>query len=525
MADTVRETLLELSNEEKHERRKARIDYNFYKGPLEDRKKATLNKELMGQSWENEDNVDYTPTQEIRNRVKPLLRKQARWMFGKEPTLVLHAYDKKDKQSCEDLRKFIDDILKQNKFWSNTRKAFLMSTIKKRVLLRAASPKDSKKIKLRYEDIDNFSYEEIDGQITQVKFFQEDLNNWDKDEESEKIYYIHTFSYEKFEDNEPLKASYKVEEYKGDNLTIPVNEVEPKELGFEINKLPVWLIKNGGDLGGEFGESDLHDLKEPQNQYNRRVSDFADSLKFMMFGAEAIIDADKATVDGLIIAPNALHAIKTSDEALENGKQATLQRVEYSMANSEALTRYLDDCKSDMNFMLDMPSISELNNIPSAKAMRYLYNDLIARCEEKWLDWTPVFEELIEYIINVAYENNFDGFKKEWINLKYFIEFKHNYPIPSDEQEAKTLAISEVTNNVRSKKSYIKEYSKDEDAEDAYKEILDELVVENDISMGAYQPASSTIKDDTNNLEDTYKNLDNVDDPKKSLEDEEEVDE
>ena len=76
--DTVRETLLELDYEEKIERAKVRVDYNFYKGATEDKLKAEYDKTLLGQSWKNIDNIDYEPTQDIRNKVKPLLKKQAR---------------------------------------------------------------------------------------------------------------------------------------------------------------------------------------------------------------------------------------------------------------------------------------------------------------------------------------------------------------------------------------------------------------------------------------------------------------
>ena len=100
----------------------------------------------------------------------------------------------------------------------------------------------------------------------------------------------------------------------------------------------------------------------------------------MMFGAESIIDGNEDDVSKLTIAPNALHAIKTRDEVLSSGGQAVMQRLEYNMGNSVAIEAYLDRAESDMNFTMDMSKLSDLNNIPSAKAMGYLYNDLIARC-------------------------------------------------------------------------------------------------------------------------------------------------
>ena len=121
-----------------------------------------------------------------------------------------------------------------------------------------------------------------------------------------------------------------------------------------------------------------------------------------------------------------------------------------------------------------MPSIKDLNNIPSAKAMRYLNNDLIGRCEEKWSDWGPILESLVEFLVDksdIAYKK----FNKQWKSLNYTIDFKHNYPLPSDEEESKKLAMDEVKNRVRSVKSYIEDFAKDEDSEKSFNEIIEEV--------------------------------------------------
>ena len=150
-----------------------------------------------------------------------------------------------------------------------------------------------------------------------------------------------------------------------------------------------------------------------------------------------------------------------------------------------------------MNFILDMPSLKDLNNVPSAKAMRYLYNDLIARCEEKWNDWEPILKELIIYIISIASECKIPNFKAEWNKIDFTISFNHNYPIPSDEEEKKQIALNEVVADVRSRKSYINEYSKAEDAEEEFNEILNEKSIIEGISLGEFSGKS---KNEGNNL-------------------------
>lgn len=482
MPKTIRETLLKLPDIEIKERKRANKDYYFYKGKCKDKKEAEIDKNLLGQSWEVDDNVDYTPTQEIRNKVKPLLKKQARWMFGKEPTITLKPDDNGQKEKCEELRKFLDDVFEDNKFWRNTRKAFLMSTIKKRVLLRVEANKNTP-IKIKYENIDDFYYKEVNDQLVEVSFFEEDKNNVFIKEEKDKEYKIHKYFYKSLDKVKEATAWYIKETYKGSDLVTPYKS-EEQDTGFST--IPCWLIKNAGELNEEFGESDIDDIRDMQNQYNRRVSDFADALRFQMFGTTVIVDGNEDDVNALTIAPGGLTAIKTRTEALEQGKQATANRQEYNLSSSEAINSYLDRTDNDMKAALDMPDITQLNNIPSAKAMNYLYNDLIARCEEKWNDWEPIFKDLINFIIEVSKHCYCGCFKEEWISLIYTIVFEHNYPLPTDEEDKKKIALSEVDSDVRSRKSYIREHTNEEDPEQAFNEILEEKSILAGVEMGEF---------------------------------------
>lgn len=466
----IKEILFNLPDVEKYERERIRKDYIFYRGksiiPVN---KVREDKASLGQNWEISDNCDYKPTQDIRNKVKPLLKKQARWMFGVEPTIKFKSDNKQDKESCEELRKFVEDVLDDNFFWSMTKKAFLEATIKKRVLLRVEANPNSQ-IVIKYESIENFYYKEKNGKLLYVVLFEEDEENVYKDSNLEKLYYLHTYYYQINEVTKELEAWYRKETYKNlelqENLTIDVNT------GYST--IPCWLIKNGGELNDSFGESDLGELIDIQIQYNKTISDVRDALRFQMYGSEAVIDGKEEDVNKFIVAPGALHAVRTRDELLESGKQAKIQRLEYNMNNNSAVEAYLDRAEADMNFAMDMPKLADLNNIPSAKAMSYLYNDLIARCEDKWNDWTPAFINLFNFIKEAAPVCNPSKYNKVWNQLKYTTLFEHNYPLQSDTSEKKTLAMSEVNSGVRSHQSYIKDYSDIEDAKEEWNEILQE---------------------------------------------------
>lgn len=484
----VREVLLNLPSVEKHERRRVQKDYFFYKGKSPNVKLAEANPVLWGQSWKVEDNIDYIPTQDIRNKVKPLLKKQARFMFGSIPDINFKPDNLEDNQSCDELRKFIDDVFEYNQFWKNTRKAFLMSTVKKRVLLRIeANP--GMPLVIKYEDIEDCYYKEQNGRLLWVIFFEEDDKNVFIDDDTKKIYYTHTYYYDRKDEQSEPEAYYKKRTFSGSNLNEPTEEVI-QPTGFST--LPCWLIKNGGELGDDFGESDVNELRVSQNLYNRKNSDLADALRFQMFGAECIIDGNPDDVSKLTIAPNALHAIRTEATASDNGKQASMQRLEYNFGSAEAVNSYLDRIDKDMRDMLDMPSIADLTNIPSAKAMKYLYNDIIGRCEEKWSDWEPVFRNLIQFIIDAAPYSYGTLFKNEWSTLKYTMIFNHNYPLPSDEEDKKRLAIEEVNANVRSHKSYIKDFSDAEDYEAEFAEVLDDIKSINEAEQDQFQKSVSS---------------------------------
>ena len=495
---SVRSTMLNLPAIEKRERKKMFEYYMFYKGKCRNKDLAKAEKIFLGQSWETNDNVGYTPIQDIRNKVKPLLKKQARFMFGATPEIMLKPNNLLDNEPCEELRRFIDDILEDNQFWKDTRKAFLMSTIKKRVLLRVEANPGIPNV-IKYENIDDFFYDEKNGHLLKVVFFQEDDKNALTTDDTKKKYYLYTYYYDTerqadgtAKENSPITAWFKKQSYtNGEYIT---EEETVQDTGF--NTIPCWLIKNGGELNDDFGESDLEDLVDPQMLYNKKNSDFADALRFQMFGTTAIIDGKKEDVDELTIAPNSLQAIRTDDKAAEGGKQASITRQEYSMGNSTAVNAYLDRVNKDMRDMLDMPDISDLSNIASAKAMKYLYNDLIARCEEKWSDWEPIFKQMINFIINAA-AISYPNFKKSWLGLDYTIVFKHNYPLPDDEDDKKTIGMAEVNNKVRSIRSYIKEFTDEEDSEKTFNDILEETSQLSLADGGTFQ-IDPSVKNETN---------------------------
>ena len=468
-AKEIKDILLNLSDNEKKERLNVLSDLLFYLGECENKEAAVFDNILLGQSWITLDSLDYVPSQVIDNKIKPLINKQARFMFGKEPNILFKPLDKKDKESCEELRQYVDAILNASKFWSNTLKAFRLATVTKRVMLRLeANP--GQPVRLYYYDINDFSYMLDPNDISKVNkvvLVRQDIETATK-EESDQLWYRYTY----YMNDKKTSCYLKIETFNGNNLEVPI---EIKEHDTGLSKIPCWIITNEQSIVNPYGLSDIKDLKPLQDSYNRRLSDFNDSLRFLMFGQTAIIDATEDTVNDCNIAPNALMALKSIEDT-EGNKQAKVQRVESNFTNAEPVKMYLKLLEDSMYEKLGIPRPEQLQSVPSAKSLKYMYSELVARCEEKWHDWEPVIRSMIRLIVEACSKFKcYDDWKEEWSNLLYNIVINKNYPIPEDEEDKKKLAMEEVQNNVRSHRSYIKDYSNDEDYQEHFKEILEDI--------------------------------------------------
>lgn len=460
---SIRESLLELSSKEKKERKMALSDYLYYLGECEDKETARTDHELLGQSWINLDDLDYEPSQVIDNKVKPLISKQARFMMGQPPNLSFKPLDKNNRESCEKLRQYIDAIFNANRFWSISLKAFRLATTTKRVLLRLeANP--NQPVRIFYHSINEFNYK-LDpndfNKLIEVTFVKQDSNTADKEQQNQ-LWYRYTYYYKE-------KMCYlKKETFKGDKLNTPLN-IDDNNTG--LNKIPCWLIANEQCIENVYGVSDVKDLRPLQNQINRRISDISDALRFDMFGQTVIVDANDDSVNKAQIAPNSLLPLVSV-----SGKNASVKKVESTFQNAEAADKFLKRLEDSMYDKLCFPRSEQLKNIPSAKTLKFVYFDLMSRCSEKWHDWEPPIRALIRLIIEACGKFNcYEDWNHEWDTMLFNIVLKKNYPIPEDEQDSKRLALEEVRANVRSPRSYIKEYTDDENYESCFKEVLEDI--------------------------------------------------
>ena len=467
--------------------------YEFYDGrPYREKDDLT---ESTGQLWAVNDR-DYTPTREIRNLTKKLINKQGRFMTSVPPTLVLSSYqDKPNREGIDKKRAIIEQQLVDTKFWNKFGKAFLDCTIGKRVLLCMLADVDNMgnptgEVKFRFYTMPEFIYEYDENDIDILKKVQiayQDKNTVGKIAKDQRW---HKWTYEMREDNN-CWATYEIVD--GTNITaftVITNttddgkeEEQTVELKQEWNtglqELPCKVILNDGLTGDIRGCSDVKDLMDMAMDYNRTMSDYRDALRFKMFEQPVFVDVKSSCLKDVKIAPNQIIDLKsdpTLGDGTSNTSTAKAQMLSSTFNFQSAADSYLTSLKKDMYELMEQPLPEALLNVPSAKALKMIYYDLITRCEEKWRVWDEVLlwvVHMFELYASLGVLQNVEDVNV--LAIETIPSWSHNYPLPDDDETMRTVAMQEVEANVRSHKSYIEEFGNSEDAAEEFDRIIEEM--------------------------------------------------
>lgn len=486
-----------------------------------------------GQTWKiNEEGIDYTPTREIRNFIRQLVKKQARFMMGKEPELSFSPIQNGQDEAAENKRILFDFILSKSKFWTKAANALVDATVGKRVLMLLVA-NENEKIDIQFYSMPQFTYtvdpknpsrllavdivyqdERTKGMQTEAQLwhhFRYEMRSSSKEsgvaqalEDVEEECWL-TYALTDGEANQiymtedgstTIKASLakivEIEDNLGNKVEVPLKVLETAPTG--LSQIPCRVILNEPLTNDIYGSSDVKELITIADNYNRTVSDMRDALKFKMFEQPVLIDASTASVKGMKIAPNALVDVK-SDPASSigsggNSRQAKVATISGSFNFLPAAQYYLDEAKKAMYELMDQPLPEKVQNAPSGIAMQFLFYDLMSRCDSKWIEWDSAIEWLVEMLEEVLEKVNVDlGILPDNIISSYqtltTLVIDHKYPLPSDEASAKEIAMSEVQANVRSHQSYIEEFSVKEKADKEWKRVLEEQAQLDEVSGGA----------------------------------------
>lgn len=406
--------------------------------------------------------LDYKPTVKVTNIIKKLIDEEARFLFGKSPTLKI---------DDEQMQEYLDDILNKNLFQDKLIKAARDCFIGKRVALKL-SYDDKNGIMINFvPSLEFVFYPRVDNvsEIEKIIFFYLIKD----DEDAKKQRYFKQKYY--MNDNKCLVDEYI---YNGaGEITETINKEKDTGLDF----IPCYVVINDALTGEMDGQSDVAELISNQEVFNHISSDDIDSLKFNMFPQTVAVDIKSNSLANMVIAPGALIDAKTDDT--NDAKTGQMFKLESSFAYGDKVENTLNRIKNEMYETLNIPNLSmeQLKGImTSGKSMRALYWQLITRCEEKFLSW----EVMLDFMIRAIFEMS-KVYKSFKFTDDYKTEITNRYPLIEDKQEEKQLDIQEVNARVKSIKSYLKKHTKLSD--DEIEEEIKQIITENEMMNNSHQ--------------------------------------
>lgn len=412
--------------------------YDFYDG--------------KGQDWETPAGLDYKPTKKRVNLVKKLIKREAGFMFGRTPELTFTSADE-SADALADAQSVLDGALRRSGFKNKLIQAGRDCFIGKRIAIKVSGGKD-KDIRVSFRPSTEFVYSTMDD---------------DCDVLSKIIFFYQT-------NNEPLRENQRIwkQKYYLDNGRCILNEGiydgygrlleggQDADTGLDF--IPCYVVINDGLTGDMMGESDVEELIDLQNAYNRLNSDDADALKFNMFPQTVATDVKAESLEAMRISPGALVDLQTDPATMGSG-QAKLDKLESSFSYSERFEAAINRTKNDMFDLLSVPNVSleQLKGLmQSGKSMKALYWELITRCEDKWASWEPALEWLGMTVLKMAAAYQGLSFPEDTS-----VHVEHLYPILEDDFDEMANDQQEVIHQLRSRMSYMKKWgvAPDPDAE------------------------------------------------------------
>lgn len=434
---------------------------------------------------------DWMPAQWHSKQIKSLIDKEARFLFSEPPDIRLRDLksDTSDNSRVTPNQTLLQKVLKENRFNSKLVRAAKDCLIGKRIAI-AVNFNEENGIDISFIPSLEFVYETDPSDVDRItKFIQFYNVTANEDKNQQRIYKKKWY----------LKNGVcrVVEELYDGNANLMETITADQATRFDY--IPVAIVINDGLSGDPFGISEVESLEDTEAYYSKLSNKDIDSLRKGTDQITYAIDADPRTTKDLSRAPGAFWDIAT--DPAKDGKAANVGTLDNPMSYSTALDATLQRLKSDMHDQLDVPDTSSnalQGIITSGKTMQAIYWGLMVRCNEKMLDWTPAFELMTETILigSKLYPEIARKYTDEQIVEDYEIIVENSYPILQDETEEKASDMLEVSNKVRSRKSYMKKWmgmtDKDAEAE------LQQIQLEQQMFEQESYPAETIIEEGIN---------------------------
>lgn len=428
-------------------------------------------------------NGDYTPSNMHYRMSASLVDKEARFMFAETPDI--RVTDSSDalkptddaKEVLDNINGMLQAIFSENMMEQQLLKAAKDCFIGKRVACLTNFNEDG--VTLNFLPATQFIYEYKMGSRELEKFVafiivRDAINTSDRKIFMKKYQLVQTSA---GQDNQVYLTEAL---YDGGGKLIEMYEEDQL---LQIDFIPAVVILNDGLTGDIYGESEIELLQDYESWYSKLSNADADAERKSMNPITYTVDMDAQSTKGLSSAAGAFWDLG-SDQNLEN-PSPQIGKMESAMSYSSALKTTLDRIKTVGYEQVDVPNItleSMTGAITSGKALKAVYWPLIVRCKEKMKTWGPQLEAVVKQIVDCAIV--FPECIEQYVNgpiygVSYEVHVDQKLPLPEDEQEEKTMDLSEVQSNTMSRKSYMKKWHDYTDEE--VQEELEQMALERQI--------------------------------------------
>lgn len=490
-------------------RNEAGIQYKVFKDELLEIQRDYLQYQKGVQFYAEGTSGDYVASNVCFKEASTLINKIARFMFSHTPDITAQPMgsSEEEKGAVEQYNKLLHVVLRKSRFASNIIKCAKDCLIGKRIaMLVDYSENDG--ILIHYYNSMQFYYETESQTGKLVKFVSfENVNRTSSSRDRRFVvnkYYLN-------EQNQVYMSSVLY-----DGLGNEIEVLIPEKL-LELDYIPAVIVFNDGILSDVSGVSDMEGLAEYEAAYSRLANSDIDSDRKGMNPVRYTVDMNPDTTENLPSGPGAYWDLQSNQNM--NSPHPSVGSIAPQMNHTEAVKTSLDRIKTSMYQSVDVPNISEetmVGTITSGKALKALYWSLMVRCDEKLKSWIPALEFVGETIIDFA------KLEKENIVSLYVLESleevqirviaRQHYALLEDEEEQKASDLSEIAQNTRSRKSYLKKWRKEEFSTD--EQINDELLqIAAEINMFDTMSMNTQVQtrlDDITNSQNVERNLERV---------------
>jgi hypothetical protein len=247
--------------------------------------------------------------------------------------------------------------------------------------------------------------------------------------------------------------------YDSSSLLPDVDGLTYNQIDTGLDFIPVILFPHQAVTGQIFGRSYLQDLIPLMDQYNRTMSDAADSLRFNLFAVTIMLNAP----------PDAEKMVKLAPQEIWNvgGDDVDVKKLESSFNYSNALNEFLTRLENLMHLLGDVPDITPDRikgfGLVSGVALKLLYSDLLSATQQDWRIWKSRLVEMNERILQMLeIYNGTDGFPYgdlpiEKIAQDYTNRVIPHLPLPENEMEKIQMESMKLKDSMQSVKGALQE--------------------------------------------------------------------